>query len=201
MFFFNICCYNAFMEETNLINAPILSKKENTAKIISIIVFSLIVTAFIATLAIDIAIVGKAIAMFIFSLFAAVMVFVVAFVLFVLSCIFVFGIKLLESHGFWPINWAVTTFKQINADYTLTSSQISALSILRIIIFAVCILSFIASIVVLSLIRVPKKEKGQLKVKTGNNKLSKAFGIVSLIMSILGAFASMGALLIISALN
>ena len=189
------------MEETNLINTPILSKKENTAKIISIIVFSLIVTAFIATLAIDIAIVGKAIAMFIFSLFAAVMVFVVAFVLFVFSCILVFGIKLLESHGFWPINWAVTTFKQINADYTLTSSQISMFSILRIIIFAVCILSFIASIVVLSLIRVPKKEKGQLKVKTGNNKLSKAFGIISLIMSILGAFASMVALLIISALH
>ena len=201
MVFFNICCYNAFMEETYLINTPILSKKENTAKIISIIVFSLIVTAFIATLIIDIAIVGKAIAMFVFSLIAAVMVFFVAFILFVFSCIFVFGIKLLESHGFWPINWAVTTFKQINADYTLTSSQISTFSILRIIIFAVCILSFIASIVVLSLIRAPKKEKGQPKVKTGNNKLSKAFGIISLIMSILGAFASMGALLIISALH
>ena len=188
------------MEETNLINTP-LSKKENAAKILSIIVFSLIVTAFIATLAIDIAIVGEAIAMFIFSLFAAVIVLVVAFVLFVFSCILVFGIKLLESHGFWPISWAVATFKQINADYTLTSSQISTFSILRIIIFAVCILSFIASIVVLSLIRVPKKEKGQPNVKTGNNKLSKAFGIISLIMSILGAFASMGALLIFSALH
>lgn len=189
------------MEETNLSNTPILSKKEKTAKIISIIVFSLIVTAFIATLIIDIAIVGKAIAIFIFSLFAAAIVLVIAFVLFVLSCIFVFGIKLLESHGFWPITWAVTTFKEINADYTLTSSQISTFSILRIIIFAVCILSFIAAIVVLSLIRVPKKEKGQLKVKTGNNKLSKVFGIISLIMSILGVFASMGALLIVSALH
>ncbi len=182
------------MEETNC-------KKEKTAKIISIIVFSLIVTAFIATLVVDIAIVGKAIAMFIFSLFAAVIVFVVAFVLFVLSCIFVFGIIILESHGFWPIDWAVTAFKQINADNTLTNSQISTFSIFRIVIFAVCILSFIASIVVLSLIRVPKKEKGQPKVKIGNNKLSKTFGIISLIMSILGAFTSMGALLIISALH
>ena len=189
------------MEETNLINHPILSKKEKAAKILSIIVFSLIATAFLVTLIVDIAVLGKAFAMFIFSLFAAVVVFFIALVLFVLSCIFVFGIKILESHGFWPINWAVNTFKEINADNMLTSSQISTFTIFRIVIFAVCILSLIASIVVLSLIRVPKKEKGQPKVKTGNSKLTKPFGVISLIMSILGALTSIGALLIFSAMH
>lgn len=176
-----------------------MSKKEKAAKIMAIIIFSLTFAALAVALIGDIIVLGRLILGFLAGLIAAGVVFIVGFFLMMISCILVFGVYLLESHGFWPLSWAAEVFTAALKDNKLTPTQSSEIAIVRIVLLAVCFIVFVAAIVVLALIKRPKRKKGEPRIKTPkHNKLTKAFGIVSLIMSILGVFAALSVIFILS---
>lgn len=176
----------------------LMSKKEKAAKIMAIIIFSLTFAALAVALIGDIIVLGRLILGFLAGLIAAGIVFFVGFFLMMISCILVFGVYILESYGFWPLTWAAEVFTAALKDNKLTPTQSSEIVLVRIILLAVCFVVFVTAIVVLALIKKPKRKKGEPRIKTPkHNKLTKSFGIVSLIMSILGVVATLGVLLII----
>lgn len=176
-----------------------ISKKEKVAKIIAIVIFSLVFSALLTALVSDIIIIGKFILTFIVAIFIAFVVFVVAFVIMMITIILVFGVYLLEQSGFFPLKWAAHVFNEILKENNLSTIQISEICIIRIVLLVICLIIFVSAIVALALIKNPKRKKGEPRIKTPkHNKLTKAFSTVSLIMSILGVFASLTVMFILS---
>ena len=157
---------------------------EKAAKIIAIVIFSLIMAALVGAIVADIVIFGQQILAFVLACFASAMIFLVAIILMVISCIFIFGVYLLESEGFWPVAWATQVYKDVMSDAQVTLDQINAFLVVRILIVALCLAVFIASIIALSMRKQVRKEFPER-----TQKLTNAFSIVSLILSIFGALA------------
>ena len=179
------------MDETN--NSTVVLRKMKAAKIIAIVIFSLIMAALLTAIISDALIVSKQIFGFIIALFASVIAFLFGLILMAISFVLVFGVYLLESKGFWPIEWARSTYNNVMADYVITTEQIGKLVMIRIVLLIVCLIVLIASIVALVLAKKVKKQNKEVK-----QKLTKAFSITALIMSILGIFVCAGAAAILS---
>ena len=175
-------------------NTP--SKLQKVIKILAIVVFSLIMTALVTTLVSDIIIFGRQLVIFLFALFASAIVFVIAFVLMVISCICIFGVYILETQGFWPVSWMNQAFTSIVQEAALTPGQAMAIAIIRIVMIVICVIVFIASIVILCLAKKVKKENKEAK-----QKLTYAFSIVPLVMSILGSFSCLAVFFLMSLLT
>lgn len=161
-------------------------------KILVIICFILILSAFVTALVSDAIIVGRSILGFAFALFAAVFVFLLGIILMVISIMFVFGIYLLEDRGFWPIEWSRTAYQEIIKDYQITESQINALTTIRIILLVICIFVFIVSIIAINHLKKVKKMDPTIK-----RKPISGFAITSLVLSILGILVASGVLSIV----
>lgn len=173
-----------------------LSKKDKAIKILSIIVFSLIMSALLMALISDGIILSKQIFGFIFALVASAVVFIIALVCMVISIVFIFGVYLLEANGFWPMKWTTSTYKTIMADYTLTAEQMHAAVVIRIILLVICVIVFIASIVALTMLKRAKKNNKEIK-----RKMETSFSVVALIFSILGMIVCIGATALLSSLR
>ena len=173
-----------------------LSKKDKAIKILSIIVFSLIMSALLMALISDGIILSKQIFGFIFALVASAVVFIIALVCMVISIVFIFGVYLLEANGFWPMKWTTSTYKAIMADYTLTAEQMHSAVVIRIILLVICVIVFIASIVALAMLKRAKKNNKEIK-----RKMETSFSVIALIFSILGMIVCLGATALLSSLR
>ena len=170
-----------------------VSKKAKAAKIISIIVFSLTMSALATALISDIFILGKVIFGFILACFVSVITFFFAIILMVISIVLIFGAYLLESRGFWPGEWARNAYYDVMKDYHLTTEEISIVTIIRLVLIVVCLIAFVGSIVCIAMMKRAKKQNPEIK-----QKLTKSFGTLSLIFSILGLFAALGVVAILA---
>lgn len=173
-----------------------LSKKDKAIKILSIIVFSLIMSALLTALISDGIILSKQILGFIFALVASALVFVFAIICMVISIMLIFGAYLLKSEGFWPMKWAVSAYKSIMADYVLTAEQIHSALVIRIILLVICVIVFIASIVAIAMLKRAKKNNKEIK-----RKMETTFSVLALIFSILGMIVCLGATALLSSLR
>ena len=171
-----------------------MGQKEKAARTMAIVIFITTFAALLLAIVSDIAIFSDQILGFIGACISAVGTFIIACVFLFFSIVLVFGVYLLKQDGFWPLVWATSAFDSVLKDYSIASWQLTTLIAIRIALIIVCFLVFVTSIVVLSLVKSIKIENPERK-----QKLTKAFGIVSLIFSILGMLAAAGIVLIISA--
>ena len=171
----------------------LMSPKEKTARIIAIVIFSLVMAALLTAIITDAAIFSQQIVGFFVAVFGSAIVFLFACILMVISCVLIFGVYVLKTEGFWPTKWASEAFHGVLNDIKVTESQVSTLITVRVVLIVVCLIIFVSAIVALSLAKSAKKENPKRK-----QKLTKAFGIVSLILSILGLFAAGVLILILS---
>ena len=114
----------------------------------------------------------------------------------IVSCIFIFGIYLLEQDGLWPVTWAQGAFNDVMKDYQITPAQLDALFTIRIILLVVCIAVFIMSIIVVRHVKQIKKQD-----KTIKRKPTEGFGKASLALSILGVIAAIGVMGVLTILR
>ena len=167
-----------------------------TARIIAIVIFSLVMSCLVLALVTDGTIFAQQIFAFIGGCIAAVAAFFIGFIFMVFSIVLIFGVYLLEQQGFWPATWASEAFHSVLKDAPVTAEQVSIMMTIRLVIVAICVLCFISSIVCLALAKNVKKENPEIK-----QGLTKTFGVLTLIFSILGVFAALTLMLLISALN
>lgn len=173
-----------------------LSKKDKAIRILSIIVFSLIMSALLMALISDGIILSKQIFGFIFALVASALVFIIAIIFLFFSIVLVFGVYLLETEGFWPMKWTTSSYKAIMADYALTAEQMQSAVVIRIILLVICVIVFIASIVALAMLKRAKKNNKEIK-----RKMETSFSVIALIFSILGMIVCIGATALLSSLR
>ena len=166
-------------------------KKE--IKILANICFSLIMAALVTAIISDAIIVGQSILGFILALLVATVAFIVAIFLMIVSCMLIFGVYLLNTEGFWPVEWAKSAYNDVMKDYQITNAQIDTLITIRIILLAICIAVFIASIIVVRHVKKIKKQD-----KTINRKPTSGFGTASLVLSILGVIACLGVMAVLT---
>ena len=162
-------------------------------KTLASICFYLILAALVSAIISDIMILNQQIFAFIFAIIASIVVFLFAIFLMLVTIILVFGIYLLGSTGFWPLQWAHNTFHDIMADYQITQGQVDDLFVIRIILIVVCITAFI--IAVIANARIKKEKKKDPTVKMG---YYKGFAVAGLVLSILGVMGSFGVLMVLS---
>ena len=168
---------------------------EKAARILAIITFSLTTAALLTAFISDASVFAQQIVTFFIAIFGSALVFLFACVCLLVSIILIFGVVLLKNNGFWPMQWASSAFHEILKDAVVTSEQISILITIRVVLIIICIITFISSIVVLALAKAVKKENPERK-----QKLTKTFGIISLIFSILGVCAAIVLILILKAI-
>ena len=167
--------------------------KASIAKAFAIIAFCLVMAALTGAIVCDIAVVGKAIFMFFAAVLLSALAFIIAFFLFIISCVLIFGVYLLDTYGFWPLTFAADFFgRSWRMRRSATKPFRSSIAV-HILSLVICLLAFIFSIVALANRR--KAKKAGLEDK---QKLTTSFGIISLLLSIFGVFASLIMLLIFS---
>ena len=165
------------------------------ARILAIVIFSVTMGSLGFAIISDAVIFAQQIIAFIFACFASAFAFLAGFILMVFSFVLVFGFFLAEQYGFWPATWATSTFKEIMADNMPTKEQVSAMTIIRILLIIICLIVFILSIVCLSMNKRARKNNVAVKFKR-----TRSFGTVSLIFSLLGIFMGLAFLLVLSLL-
>lgn len=167
-------------------------KTNKAAKVIAIIIFSVIMAGLLAAIISDISIFSSQIGDFLGACIVSAIVFLFGCVLMIVSVMFIFGVYLLTTQGFWPATWASTTFKEILEDIEVSSNQLAAFRTIRIILLVICIIVFIMAIICLALAKSFKKKNPELK-----QGLTNTFGILSLVFSILGMMAAIMLLIIL----
>ena len=164
-----------------------------TAKIIACIIFSLVMLALASAVVTDIVVFAEQIFAFVGACIMSVIVFIMALILMVLSIMLIFGIFILENSGFWPIQWASEIFRNIIGDHLPSRDQIQLMVVIRVILIIICIIVFILSIACLAMNHSVKRTDPKQR-----SKLTSAFGVLSLIFSILGLGSGAIAMLLLS---
>ena len=162
------------------------------AQVIAIIAFALVMSALATALITDIVLFAQQIFGFIAACLVSAIVFILGFILMIISCILIFGIYLLGDRGFWPLDWAAGTFQQIIDENRITPEQVAVFGGIRIFLIISCVLVLVLSIICLALNKSVKKEE--------RAKVTTPFGVVGIVFSILGLLSAICMLLIISAL-
>ena len=169
-----------------------LPKKAKVARIMAIVIFSTVMACLVLALVTDFSIFAQQIFAFIIGCIGAVAAFFIGFVFLVFSIVLIFGVYLIEQQGFFPLTWAKNAFESAIHDNPITNDQIVAMTATRIVILILCVICFGCAIAVIVLARKAKKENPELK-----QRLTKTFGIITLVFSILGIFAAATLLLLI----
>ena len=164
-------------------------------KVLAAVCFILVIAALIFALVSDGIIIGKNLAGLAVAMLVSGMVFIFGLILMAVSIMLVFGIIILQDHGFWPLDWAIRTFHEVMADYPVTTEQLQAMLIIRIVLLVICFAVIIMSSIVIKQIKTAKKEDKDVKVKP-----ARGFACVSKVMALLGFLVSTGALFILIAL-
>lgn len=158
-----------------------------SGKTLSIIGFIFVLLFPLINLIFDFTIFSDLIGQFFLAIIISGLIFLVGIVLMFVTIIFIFGIYLIEDGGFWPLNWAHTVFSEMIGESSISTSQINGFITMKVISLILYILIFILMIVALSLNKKYKKDNIGIR-----SRLPKAFGTISLILSIIGIISSIG---------
>ena len=183
------------MEEKVVSSSQSGSGLAKAAKIISIVIFSVVMACLLTTTISDVAIFSEQILQFIAVLIVTAFLFIAFTIFYVISFVLIFGFYINKSYGFWPFSLTKKTFLSMLGDIKFYESQVNTLVTIRWVVFVFCILCFVASIVALSLNKAAKKKGFE-----GNLKPAKKFSITTLILSILGMGVAGFVLLLVSSL-
>lgn len=173
-----------------------IPKKAKAAKIIAIIVFSLIMSLLVAAILSDVLIFTEQIGAFIEGIIGASVTFILGCILMVASFALIFGLFIVKNEGFWPGKWASDVYHDAINKSPFTEGQINTLVALRIVFLVLCVIGITLSIIALSLAKSAQKKNPDIK-----QKLTKPFSIISLIFSILGFLAALFIILLIKLIN
>ena len=99
---------------------------ESNKKALAIIAFCLVLFALCVAGISDIVIFAQTIFYFLAAIIIGAIVFIVGFILLLISFCLIFGFYLIESYGFWPLDWSVQAFHEIIADAAITPAQVGA---------------------------------------------------------------------------
>lgn len=158
---------------------------KNKKSILSIISFGITFLALILVIITDLIIFREVIATVIAAVFISAMAFVFFILLMVVSILFVFGVIILEEHGFWPLDRSIDVFNEIIKSASITAQQLEAFRWIRLIILILAISSFVISIITL------KKDK-----KTKEKNKFSWMSVIALIFSLLGIIVTIGILVV-----
>lgn len=143
-------------------------------RVLSIVSFVLVLLTLLFAIVSDAVIFADAIFGFLAAILVGVATFVFMFILMVLSIMLMFGIFLLEEHGFWPLNTALGVFREALGDIQIAPAQILTFQVLRICILAICITALVLAIIALH------------RGRSGSKAPLKPMSIIAMIFSILG---------------
>ena len=168
------------------------AKVRYAPKVIAIIAFILTFSMLSIAFTADIVLFAEYIINFVFGIIASAFMFILFLMLMIVSLVLIFGFYLLETYGFWPITWTENTFHEILGDAVITSEQIMAFTIIRIIILVVCFAAIILGILSLRM----DKRKEKIGSKPEGIRF-KAFARLAIIFSMYGILVGIGMLAII----
>lgn len=176
------------------------ASKKKAAKVLAIIAMVSVFSAIFLAVAFDIIAFSDVILQFIAALILPIIAFVVLFFAMIVSIIFIFGVLLLEEHGFWPLTLSIQFFKEIIGDIKVTQEAIDKFVLFRIILIVICVTIIVLAIVskVLNASDQPEytPEGKKIKKKSG----VKAMSTVAIVFAVIGFFVSLAALLITSSI-
>ena len=163
------------------------------AKIISIVIFSVTMACLLTTTISDIAIFSEQITKFLGYILICAILFIALVIFWIISFILIFGFYLQKEHGFWPFSVTKSAFLEMLGEIKFYESQVVTLTTIRWVVFVLCAICFVASIVALSLNKAAKKKGFE-----GNTKPAKKFSVVTLVFSLLGIGVAGFVLLVIA---
>lgn len=120
---------------------------ESNKKLLSIISFSLVAICLLTAIITDIVIFSDVLKTFLGAIIISVIAFVFMMVGFIVSIVLIFGVYIIQEHGFWPLHLAFSLFKEILQDIQISPSQIETFRTFRFIFIAVCVVALILAII------------------------------------------------------
>lgn len=162
---------------------------ESNKKACSVIAFVIVMLSLLTAIISDVVIFHEALLTFFGGILLSIGGFIIMFVAMIVSCMFVFGVYLLNQYGFWPLQLSVNLFKEIIGSIQITPGQIATFRGWRIALLILCIAALILAIMALH-----KDEMISKKVPL------KGMSVVALIFAILGIVVAIGAITISSAI-
>lgn len=166
-------------------------KERYLPKTTSIIAFCLTFLMLILAIVFDLVVFGEYLFNFVLACVLTPYILYINVVIWLISCIFIFGIYSTETYGFWPIDWTIQAFKDIVGEAEITEEQMALFKNIRVVILVVCFVCLILSIIALKMHKKAKKEGLE-------RKKIKGFAIPTIIFSIFGIIVGIGILIIIS---
>lgn len=170
-------------------------KKPITGKTLSILSFVFIWVILLGSIISNIAIFAENMLVVFGAILISAFIFFILFVFMMLSCVFVFGVYIIENSGFWPLSATAEIFNSIIINAEIKPSQIDALFTNEIIILILLGIIFILSIIALAINSNFKKKNPELRARS-----PKVFGTLSLLFSIFGILGNIGLVFIVSSL-
>lgn len=171
------------------------AKQKSESRLISNLCVASIVILILAAVVFDLIVFAEVILKFVAALILPCIAFVIFFVAMIASCMFIFGIYLLEEYGFWPLTLSIQFFDEIMGDITFTTSQLESFRAFRIVLIVLCVAVFVMAIVGKSLAKNDKKNENYMAYHSSNGKCN-----ASMVFAILGILISVAAIAITSAL-
>ncbi len=123
------------------------------------------------------------------GIFVAAAAAAILMIIFFITIIMIFGIILVQNHGFWPMQYIKDIISDIFGSIEFVPSQMSTFRIFRIILLVLCVADIVVSII--ALIKY-KQELAQGIAK--RYEATKPMATTSLVLAIIGALLSIGAI-------
>ena len=167
------------------------NKESYIPKILALISFSCVFGLILVAIITDFVIFKDYILAFIGGILVTGFLFFIFFIGFVLSIILVFGIRIVNNAGFWPLSLSISIFKEILGDVYISDVQITTFISLRIAIIIMLISMFILAIVA------NKMHKRRIIEKDPNIRTTKPFTVVAILFSILAVVFGLSMVIIV----
>lgn len=166
-------------------------KPKSTAKILAGVSLGLTIFAILLAGLFDFLAFKEAILTFLGGIIVTAAALIMLMIIFCITIIMIFGIIIVQNHGFWPMQYAKNIFTDVMGEVEFIPAQMSAFRIYRIVLIVICV-----AIIVLSIIALVKYKK---ELKLGIVKRIdevKPMATTSLVLAIIGMLISIGAIVV-----
>lgn len=171
-----------------------INDKRKSKKVINI-AFIVIVLSIIGAIIFDLVMFSDMITTFLAAIIVPCIFFVVAFIGFIISFILIFGFYLVKEYGFWPINVAISFFKEIIGDINIAPNDIKAYVVFRVVLIVICSIIIILGISS-KIIAHREIKKG---ITTKYNEV-RPLSTTVIVLGVIGVLVSVGAIIIFTSL-
>ena len=158
-----------------------------TGKGFAIAAFVLVFVVMFASIIAGIAIFGETILQFLLASILGAIITIFLMAIFFVTIVFVFGVYIVESVGFWPATAVVEMFKSLFGNIQITNTQLSGYAICQGIFIVTLILVLV--FVGIALRKVKKIKKINPEIRSGG---TKSFATIALIFGIIGLIICIG---------